>query len=258
MLVSAAPGALLWPAALVVWGPGYASSEHRHHCIQLVMALPGTLRIRGGCGRPWVTCEAALVRPDAPHEVEARETTVLIAFVEAESELGAALLKRLARAITPLEPSQAARWRRSLGDPATLVATRVESWVRTELLHERHPAAIHPRVKRVLRFLRAELGNIESHSLDRLAAVAGLSRSRFMHVFTESVGVALRPYVLWLRLQRAVGELMAGATVTRAAHAAGFSDAAHLTRTVRRMLGTTPAELARRRPTARGVHVSSA
>lgn len=89
MLISAAPGALLWPAAMIVWGPGYVSSGHAHHCVQLVMALRGRLRIRREAGDKWVDCGAALVRPDAKHEVEARNRTVLIAFVEAESELGA-------------------------------------------------------------------------------------------------------------------------------------------------------------------------
>jgi AraC-like DNA-binding protein len=71
-----------------------------------------------------------------------------------------------------------------------------------------------------------------------------LSPSRFMHAFTESVGVPIRPYILWLRLQRAACDLIDGATVTSAAHRAGFSDAAHLTRTFRRMLGATPSQLA--------------
>ncbi len=258
MLVTGVPGALLWPAALLVWGPGYSSSEHRHHSVQLVMAFCGRLRVRAGRGRRWVACEAALVRPDAPHEVEASGTSVLIAFVEPESEFGAALLRRLKRDITAIEPDRVATWRASLGDPTQLVAAGVESWVRTELLRDHQPSPIHPRVKRVLRFLHADIANVDSHSLDRLAAVAGLSPSRFMHVFTESVGVAIRPYLLWLRLQRGLGELMAGATATQAAHAVGFSDAAHLSRTVRRMLGTTPAELVRRRLAARGAQVPSA
>jgi AraC-like DNA-binding protein len=65
-----------------------------------------------------------------------------------------------------------------------------------------------------------------------------------MHAFTESVGVPVRPYILWLRLQRAACDLMNGDSVTSAAHRAGFSDAAHLTRTFRRMLGATPSDLA--------------
>ena len=116
---------------------------------------------------------------------------------------------------------------------------------------------MHPRVKRVLRQLREQLGAADELSLETLARTAGLSPSRFMHVFTESVGVPLRPYVLWLRLQRACGELMRGASVTEAAHSAGFSDAAHMTRTFRRMLGTTPSELVRRRQPGRATFVSN-
>jgi hypothetical protein len=48
MLFNSFPGAALWPAAMVVWGPGHASSLHRHHCVQLVMALHDRVRIRVG------------------------------------------------------------------------------------------------------------------------------------------------------------------------------------------------------------------
>ena len=251
MLISAAPGALLWPAAMIVWGPGYVSSGHAHHCVQLVLTLHGVLRIRRRPHDEWTKCGAVLVRPDAPHEVQASDTTVLIAFVEPESELGAALSDRLGQDITPISMREVGRWRRSLGNPKTLTASRVEPWVRRELLCATKAPDIHPSVRRVLRFLREQLGDSEALSLHNLAKIAHLSPSHFMHVFTESVGVPLRPYILWLRLQRACGELMRGATATEAAHSAGFSDAAHLTRTFRRMLGTTPSELTRRRPASR-------
>jgi AraC-like DNA-binding protein len=104
-------------------------------------------------------------------------------------------------------------------------------------------ARVHPRVNRALKTIAERLGTSSDVSLKSLAAIAGLSPSRFMHVFTESVGVPLRPYILGLRLQRACLELMAGATVTSAALSAGFSDAAHFTRTSRRMLRMTPRNL---------------
>ena len=82
--------AFTWPAALFLWGPGSWTDLHRHHCVQLVMALAGTIRFRPRQSQRWTTCDAVLVRPDAWHEVNARGAHVLIAFVDAESELGAA------------------------------------------------------------------------------------------------------------------------------------------------------------------------
>ena len=134
-----------------------------------------------------------------------------------------------------------------------LPSARVELWVRTRLLHRRRPVRIHPGVSPVLKHLREKLGISYDFSLKTLAGVSGLSQSRFMHVFTKSMGVPLRPYILWLRLQRACCDLMAGGSITAAAHSAGFSDAAHLTRTFRRMLGMTPTDLALRKRMSRGV-----
>jgi AraC-like DNA-binding protein len=215
------------------------------------MALRGHLLIRGRAKGEWMKCGAALVRPDAAHEVDARSSTALIGFVDSESELGTALAERIEGDICCIPENEVARWRACLGSPLTEL--RVERWVRTELLHRRRAVRIHPRVNRVLKHLREELGVSHDFSLKTLSGLSGLSSSRFMHVFTESVGVPLRPYILWLRLQRACCDLIAGDSATSAAHNAGFSDAAHLTRTFRKMLGMTPTDLALRKRRSRGV-----
>jgi AraC-like DNA-binding protein len=59
------------------------------------------------------------------------------------------------------------------------------------------------------------------------------------------------PYVLWLRLQCRAGELVRGKSVTDAAYTAGFSDAAHFTPHVSRMLGATPRQVLQRGIAAR-------
>src|SRR5262245_34706147 len=100
----------------------------------------------------------------------------------------------------------------------------VSAGVRSAELHSRQ-RILHPRVQRVLRYLRQHDLERRQMSLAWLARVAGLSPSRLMHVFTESVGVPLRPYLLSLRIERAVEALAAGHTVTEAAHVAGFADA---------------------------------
>lgn len=253
MMIHPTPGRLVWPAAMIVWGPGFSSAGHRHHCVQLVMALRGKLSVRGGPQEKWIKCSAVLMRPDAIHEVDARGMTILIGFIDAETELGAALSEQIHNDISPVAPSRVARWRSFLGP--NLDAAHVEHWVRTELLHRQGVVKIHPRVRRALKYLRQNLGRVDDVSLRSLAAISGLSPSRFMHVFTESIGVPLRPYILWLRLQQASCELMDGSTATEAAHSAGFSDAAHLTRTFRRMLGATPTDIALRKKMSRGVSV---
>src|SRR4030095_9530006 len=107
----------LWPAAMIVWGPGFSSTNHRHHSVQLLMALEGNLLIRSGSVDQWRRCGAALVRPDAAHEVDALESRILIAFVDPQSDLGGALIDKVASPICPVDEGQVKMWRDALGDP---------------------------------------------------------------------------------------------------------------------------------------------
>jgi len=116
-------------------------------------------------------------------------------------------------------------------------------WAATELTPRPGPVRVHPRIHRTLRLIPGRVEALQDVSLKTLADLSSLSTSRFMHLFTEATGVPLRPYILRLRLQRACVELLAGTTVTSAACSAGFSDASHLTRTFRRLLGVGPTAL---------------
>ena len=256
VLVTAAPCALVWPAAMIVWGTGYVASTHSHHCVQLVLALDGIVRIRPGPGHRWMMCSAALVRPDAPHEVSVPDSSILLTFVDAESALGAALMKNVDSDINAVPEGTVSTWRRYLGDPGVLTPKRVEPWIRQQVLRDGRAPKIHPAVRRVLRVAREEIIHRGDLSLERLASVAKLSPSRLMHVFTESVGVPIRPYFRWLRMQIAIGQMMGGAKIAEAADRAGFSDAAHLARTIRRLMGMTPGELIRRHADDRAGFVS--
>jgi AraC-like DNA-binding protein len=77
-------------------------------------------------------------------------------------------------------------------------------------------------------------------SLKQVAGVACLSPSRFRHLFVEQTGMGLRQYILWRRFVSVWEYRMSGASLSTAAHAAGFADSAHLTRTSRRMIGIPP------------------
>lgn len=82
-------------------------------------------------------------------------------------------------------------------------------------------------------------------TLNAMAAEAALSPSRFAHAFRDQAGTAVRPYLRWLRLARALQAAACGLSLTDAAHEAGFADAAHFIRTMRRHFGVTPGSMLR-------------
>jgi AraC-like DNA-binding protein len=99
---------------------------------------------------------------------------------------------------------------------------------------------VHPAIAEALRLGPALTGG--SMLLSDLATRVGLSTSRLGHLFAEQVGVPYPVWRRWLRLQLALAAVQRGASLTTAAHASGFADSAHLTRSCRAMFGITPTE----------------
>lgn len=232
-----------WPPLLATRGPGARSKRHAHHGIHIVFALQGALRWQAdGDSR---SVAGIVTAPDAPHAIDGRGATVALVFLDPESDAGAALRAAIegpARPITAKERDALARD----FDPMGVMREQGLAWTRraVEILGgtvTARPPRMHPRVRRLLRELR--VSPRDDVSLAALAEHAGLSPGRFMHVFTQSVGVPLRPYLAWLKLQRAAAAIAGGATLSAAAATAGFADAAHMTRTFNRMFGIAPSEL---------------
>ena len=94
------------------------------------------------------------------------------------------------------------------------------------------------RLVRALDYIRANVRH--PLSLAEVAWAVSLSDSHFRHLFVAATGSSFRAYLLWLRINLAIEAVMAGASWTDAAHAAGFADSAHLTRTHQRMFGIEP------------------
>lgn len=77
----------------------------------------------------------------------------------------------------------------------------------------------------------------------QLAQLVHLSASRFTHLFRAETGLTLSRYLLWTRLLGAIDAIAAGLNMTQAAHAAGFADSPHMSRSFRQVFGITPSEL---------------
>jgi transcriptional regulator GlxA family with amidase domain len=182
-----------------------------------------------------------------PHAIDAHDTDIVLVFVDPESELGGALeatLEGPMRLFT-LEERDAL-----LGNLDAVGAgfDALVSWAERTLGQIAgvpvRTREVHPRVRKLLRLLRTQLADADADvSLPHLAGLVGLSEGRLVHVFSESMGIPLRRYLLWMKLQRATAAVVSGMSLGEAAAEAGFSDSAHMSRTFRRMFGMTPSAL---------------
>lgn len=235
------PGPPTWPPVLATRGPGGRSARHAHHAMHLVLCASGTLRVDGG-----PRAAGVLTAPDVPHALDAAGAEIVLVFIDPESDVGEALRPAITGPVRRLDAAE----RDALlpgCEPDALMRGGGAAWTRrvVEVLGGEPLAArapIHPRVRRLIRLLPTLPADADT-SLPALAAQVGLSPGRLMHAFTASVGLPLRPYLAWLRLQRAAALIVAGTPLAQAAADAGFADAAHMTRTFKKMLGMPPSAL---------------
>lgn len=223
---------------------------HSHHAVQVAFALEGQFRFQSPADGVWLDCGGAVISSDRPHAFDGRGAALLAhIFVEPESPPGRVLLQRFPaeHGICPLSGAllEAAVRCLSAGyaasrEPADLTATAHEV-IRLLTDGVDVPSPADPRILKALEYLRGNLAG--AVTLNGTAAQVHLSPSRFRHLFVEQVGLAFRPYVLWLRINRAVAAVAAGESLTTAAYHAGFADSAHLSRTFRRMYGMAPGGL---------------
>jgi AraC-like DNA-binding protein len=227
------------------------NAVHAHHAVQIALALEGHFRFQSPVDGVWLDCAGAVIDSNRPHAFDGRNAPALAhVFVEPVSLAGRAIRGRfsgkhgicvlsgplLKQATQTLAAScQGGRRSADLIEAARGVVRLLTEGVET-------PPPADGRIVRALDYLRANLtGPV---TLPEVAATVNLSPSRFRHLFVAEMGLAFRPYVLWLRLERAVEAFAAGESLTTAAHRAGFADSAHLSRTFRRMYGIAAASLA--------------
>ena len=238
---------VFWPGGSVWIGRAEGATDvHAHHALQVTFA--SHVRFREPHA-DWREYQAAIVPSNTPHAMDAAGQEVALVFAEPESLEGRAIHLRYhgagvaSIASQPLaaEAAQlAAAYRRQESD-AALVALARHIIAALAGMAPRPAAPLDARIARAIDLVRARLD--ETVTLGDVADAVGLSPDRFRHLFIEQTGVRFRPYVLWQRMERAVAEYAAGATLTDAAHTGGFADSAHFSRTFRRMFGLPAAAL---------------
>ena len=221
---------------------------HAHHAIQIVIALDGNLAISGADGQ-WQKARGLVVRADAEHSFDCNGAWGVMLFVDPESSESASLSTSLRQDITIVPGRQLD----SIVTELRTFAERPDECRDVGAVVRRCIQGLRPglapirrldaRVTTVLDAIRAS--DDLRMSLEEAADKACLSSTRFAHLFKEQVGLPFSRYMLWRKLTRAMVAMASEGTISAAAHAADFADAAHLTRTFYQMIGMAPSALMR-------------
>ena len=232
-------GASLWIFGIREGEAPFPKTEfHAHHAVQVTLALRGGLTLE--TRDQWFAGPAAAVAPDTDHAFSG-ERLVAHLFVDPDGRQGRELQRALfakAPLVAIPEPRAVAPLLAAFENPRRTDRMLID--IGRALIAELAPGSERDerpevRVRKMSAWAAERLD--KPISLADAAKHVGLSSGRARHLFVEATGLQFRTYVLWLRLTRAVELFGAGESLTDAAHGAGFSDSAHLSRTFRRMFG---------------------
>lgn len=236
-----------WNDRAVYLGSLSDNLEHRHHAVQVTIGLsrPFRLRYSGLSGE----YSGAIIASDQPHSLDGRGDAQAVMLMDPESTTARRLTETLCRdqGIAEFDPLRLNALIADLG--ALMVEPKSCLHVRRlcdQLLGRLTDSAetgqsIDPRIEKAVQVMRRSAEKKES--VKELAEIVCLSESRLIHLFSEQIGIPIRRYLLWLRLLTAVEQILDGVSFTTAAHASGFADSAHLSRTFKRIFGMTLSNL---------------
>lgn len=234
-----------WRTTSMLVFTGAKSPMHEHVTTQFSLAVDGDSRARLEGGE-WASAPGILIPQGMPHEYDATQGLHLVLWIEPESRAGRAIRQRYPEDRLHLfSEEDVAGLREQIrpvfdADFGPKDATRLRNMVLEKLAGEypQPEGRIDPRVRKAIDVMYEHRD--EDLSVGELAERIGLSESHLSHLFSEQIGVPVSRYRMWLRAVEASRQLTGGKSITEVAHAAGFSDGAHLSRTFKRLFGQTP------------------
>jgi AraC-like DNA-binding protein len=238
----------LWQERGLFLGQASETSSHAPHAIKICLAVHGSFRLRTNGASVWHECRGMIVPPDQPHQIDGRGAHLALFYLLPETIEGQQVLKSFSgkpissvprRTLAVLLP----RLKQYLehGCNGEEASDLCDEMVNGLIPQRGQPQHLDGRVVCALEYLRSALDH--QVTSEELGTAVSLSPSRIAHLFRAQSGLPLRRYALWLRLCAALEQMAASNSLTTAAHAVGFSDSAHLSRTFRQMHGITPSAL---------------
>ncbi len=237
-----------WNGRALFYSPGVDTKAHQHHFLQITIGLDKAFQLRAKSSEPWEPQRIVVIPPDQPHQLDGRNTAAVFLYLDPESHLTRQLIpdahyhKILSYDYKRIEPLLPRLWSYVEGKCNCNDALHLTDRI-VQIFSSSHVpiSELDPRVQHALKIIRSLP---EKHiSVHELASQVFLSPSRLAHLFRDQTGLPIRRYLLWERLLDAMRLMTQESDLSKAAHEAGFSDSAHMSRTFQKMFGITPSEI---------------
>ena len=238
-----------WGARALYLGPAFGLTPHRNATAVLAVGLDGLLEVADDpvdAATRYRPSRSVFILPNSLHHLRIERGRMAFLYVDPFGRDLKALIPRMT-SVTPRAAFDLREEAATISVLTGLAENRVsalECYASLgELLGIGGKAKTNGRIASALRYMRDEPHR--AHRLTTLAARAGLSTSRFLHLFKAETGVPLRRYRIWNRMGAAMRACGEGASLTDAAHGAGFASSAHFSSAFRDMFGMMPSDLAK-------------
>lgn len=213
-------------------GPGLDLEPHSGSVWCLAVGVDGPLTVTVGTNR--VVATSVLIPPRLTHHLATDGGRLVSCYLDPTSD-------RAANCRNACRESSGDLW---IEHDAALSTPPIDDDSARAWLDRAAPATsrlIDSRIAEAAALIHADpAASVPSHVL---AERAGLSESRFLHLFRLEVGTSLRRYRLWVRLIHAGSAIGAGESLTTAAADAGFASPSHLSDKFKATFGLTASSL---------------
>lgn len=193
---------------------------HRHDCLQAIWSEANWNALIEGKNIIVEANHTLLISSDTEHQIP--NLNLISVLVDTESTYAEDLNKMI-------EDST-----------YTIISNKLDILTKTSPLN-RQKKSLRIEVRQAL-----ELIDLHEHNCDlnEISAKVGLSTERFRKVFKEQVGVSFKAYAKWFKIKTAFKLLLdpkfRHLKIVDIAYQAGFTDHAHMTKTIKETFGHTP------------------
>jgi len=205
----------------------------------IYVALAGSLRLTSDGGE-MQEGELLLAAPNRQHTVESDYRTVIAVLIEPES-VPAGTLDRLANQISKDVAGAAGRIRAAyqalLRQPLSgdVDSASFDRLCFGEALPRR---TLDPRVVKAIALISRFSG--EAATAENCASAAGLSTSRFLHLFKDETDISFRSFRAWKRARHLLNFANQDVNLAHLAQDIGYPDSTHFSHSIRRFYGLKP------------------